>query len=538
MDASLSDLGGKEFQELTHGLRALLAITGVKSATIQSWAYLSEQLERRRGHRMNKVSALSLAVALATSVAAVVTTAEAQAQTLTTLHSFDGTDGSGPTYALTQATNGALYGTASAGGAALAGTVFKITTTGKFELLFSFDNTDGNTPDSALTQGTNGDLYGSTVFGGTNCSGSGCGTLFKITPAGKFSTWFSFDGTNGSRPEGGVTQATNGDLYGTTVLGGVGNVGTVLKITRGGMLTTLDSFNDGGVIYCPSGCRPNGQLIQAAKGDFYGTTFAGGTYGDGTVFRVTPGGTLTTLSSFADGSDGAAPSGALIQSADGNFYGTTQGGGPGLGGTIFMMSAAGTRTTLYSFCSDGTYPNCPDGYYPNAGLIQATDGNFYGTTVYGGANGYGTVFRISPDGSLSTLYSFCSQSDCTDGGFPYAALLQDTDGDFYGATLEGGLGYVGGDTGNGTIFRLSAGLGPFVMTQTTSGKVGSSVNILGSNLTGSTSVTFNGTSATFIVNSTGTVITATVPPGATTGAVQVVTPSGTLDSSVVYTVKP
>ena len=160
------------------------------------------------------------------------------------------------------------------------------------------------------------------------------------------------DGTNGSRPEGGVTQATNGDLYGTTVLGGVGNVGTVLKITRGGMLTTLDSFNDGGVIYCPSGCRPNGQLIQAAKGDFYGTTFAGGTYGDGTVLWVTPGGTLTTLSFlFADGSDGAAPSGALIQSAGGNFYGTTQGGGPGLGGTIFMMSAAGTRTTLYSFCS-------------------------------------------------------------------------------------------------------------------------------------------------------------------------------------------
>ena len=486
---------------------------------------------------MHKPSKLTLAVALVTSVAAIVAIAAAEAQTLTTLHSFDGTDGSEPTYALTQATNGALYGTTTWLGGSLAGTVFKITTTGKFALLSSFDNTDGDTPDSVLTQATNGDLYGSTELGGTSCSGSGCGTLFKITPAGKLSTWLSFDGTNGSRPEGGVMQATNGDFYGTTVLGGVGNVGTVFKITRGGTLTTLDSFNDGGVVYCPGGCRPNGQLIQATNGDFYGTTIAGGAYGYGTVYRITPGGTLTTLSTFANGNDGAAPSGALIQGTDGHFYGTTQSGGPGLGGTVFMMSAAGTRTTLYNFCSEGTYPNCPDGYYPNAGLIQATDGNFYGTTVYGGANGYGTVFRISSNGSLTTLYSFCSQNACTDGGFPYAALLQDTDGDFYGATLEGGLGYVGSDTGNGTIFRLSVGLGPFVMTQTTSGRVGSSVNILGTNLTGSTSVTFNGTSATFTVNSTGTVITATVPPGATTGTVQVVTPSGTLDSNVVYTVK-
>jgi uncharacterized repeat protein (TIGR03803 family) len=198
--------------------------------------------------------------------------------------------------------------------------------------------------------------------------------------------------------------------------------------------------------------------------------------------------------------------------------------------TIHAAQAA-TFTTLYSFC-DKT--NCTDGSGPGAGLIQGTDGNLYGTTSHGGNAGDGTVFEITPGGTLTTLYSFCSHVNnglCTDGEFPAAGLIQATNGDFYGTTLSGGA------NGDGVVFRLSVGLGPFVETQTTSGTVGAAVKILGTDLTGATSVTFNGTPATFAVVSKSH-INATVPTGATTGFVEVVTPGGTLTSNVVYTVKP
>jgi uncharacterized repeat protein (TIGR03803 family) len=176
-------------------------------------------------------------------------------------------------------------------------------------------------------------------------------------------------------------------------------------------------------------------------------------------------------------------------------------------------------------------PNCADGADPTAGLIQATDGNFYGTTLRWGANGAGTVFEITPAGELTTLYSFCSLSNCSDGQSPAAGLIQDTNGTFYGTTESGGVI----SCGCGTVFSLSVGLGPFVETQTTSGKVGAAVKILGTDLTGATSVTFNGEAAAFTVVS-GSEITTKVPTGATSGPVVVVTPGGTLTSNVIFRV--
>ena len=248
------------------------------------------------------------------------------------------------------------------------------------------------------------------------------------------------------------------------------------------------------------------------------------------VFKITPSGTLTTLYRFCSQThcaDGYGPQG-LVQDTDGDFYGTTnQGGANHDSGTVFKITLGGTLTTLYSFCSQSP---CTDGKYPEA-LVQATDGNLYGTTGGGGANSGGTVFKITPSGMLTTVYRFCSQSPCTDGFEPGAALVQDTNGDFYGTTVDGGT------NNNGTLFRLSVGLGPFVKPRPPYGKVGAAVKILGTNLTGATSVSFNGTAAVFTVVSSSE-ITTTVPAGASSGKVQVVTTSGTLSSIAVFRVIP
>ena len=476
------------------------------------------------------------------------------AQTFTTLFSFDNTHGATPEGSLVQATNGYLYGTTFGGGTFNYGTVFKITPSGTLTTLYGFAGypTDGAYPVAGLVQATNGDFYGTTWQGGPNAGGNGdgAGTIFKITPSGTLTTLYSFCSqsgcTDGEFPGAGLVQATNGALYGTTGLGGAnGEGGTVFRITR--TLTTLYSFcSQSG---CTDGNGPEwAGLVQATNGDLYGTTAAGGanggTYGSGagTVFKITPSGTLATLYSFCSQSgctDGEWPNAGLIQATNGDFYGTTWQGGANGGawgdgaGTVFKITPSGKLTTLYSFCSQS---GCTDGENPYYGaLVQATNGDLYGTTWQGGAsggawgNGAGTVFKITPSGKLTTLYSFCSQSGCTDGENPFAGLVQDTNGKFYGTTNRGG------GNGAGTVFSLSVGLGPFVETRPTSGLVGKAVKILGTSLTGATSVSFNGTAATFTVVSA-TEITTTVPNGATTGKVQVVTPSARLSSNVSFRV--
>ncbi len=449
------------------------------------------------------------------------------AQTLTTLYSFDGRYAYAPV-GLVQATNGDFYGTTVIGGAGVEdgyGTIFKVTPGGAGMVLHTFCEKegcpDGAYPNGRLVQATNGDFYGTTSEGGAN----GDGTVFKIAPSGTLTTLHTFDGTDGSFPCA-MFQAGDGGLYGTTGGGGAsaacsGGCGTIFKITPSGALTTLHSF--GGT----DGEGPCA-MTQTTDGNLYGTTGGGGASaacsgGCGTVFKITPSGALTTLYSF-NLSDGERPA-ALIQARNGDLYGTTYMGGANGFGTVFKITPGGALSTLHSF--DGSDRKGPP--WPNLG-VQATNGDFYGTTELGGKvdckEGCGTIFKITPSGTLTTLRSF----DGTDGGDP-SWLIQATNGDFYGTTELGGL------RGAGTVFRLSVGLGPFVETQTTSGKVGDAVKILGTDLTGATSVTFNGTSAVFDVVSSAS-ITTTVPAGATTGTVQVVTPGGTLSSNRKFRVTP
>jgi len=398
----------------------------------------------------------------------------AQSIAFSTLASFDGTDGAGPfLMSLVRGTDGNFYGTTAAGGANNSctggcGVVFKITPAGALTTPYSFCSRqnciDGSGPYAGLVQGSDGNFYGTTYNGGTiyngvnpNCPG-GCGTVFKITPAGTLTTLYSFcsqlNCADGEHPESALVQGSDGNFYGTTSVGGAnGDWGTVFKITSSGMLSTLYSFCS--QPHCTDGAQPLAGLLQASDGNFYGTTLGGGVPGQGgqggTVFKITSSGTLTTLYSFCaqnNCTDGETPSAGLVQASDGNFYGTTEGGGANgpSRGTVFKVTPAGTLTTLYSFCSQ---PNCADGETPYAPLVQAADGNFYGTTYSGGAYncgliGCGTVFKITPAGVLTTLHDF----DSTDGGQPAGGLMQAANGFFYGTT--GG----GGAYGDGTVIRL------------------------------------------------------------------------------------
>jgi uncharacterized repeat protein (TIGR03803 family) len=241
-------------------------------------------------------------------------------------------------------------------------------------------------------------------------------------------------------------------------------------------------------------------------------------------------GTLTTLASFIDFQNGAEPVGGLIQSRDGNLYGTTKVGGANGGGSAFKITSSGTLTALYNFCSAR---GCPDGSILEAPVIQTANGDFFGTTDTGGDSscqdgfGCGTIFKMTQQGVVSTRRKF----EDTDGNDPSGGLLQATSGLLYGATYSGGV------SGEGTIFSLDAGFSPFVRTVPAQRKVGQRVMVLGTNLTGATSVTFNGTAATFTVVSP-SLITTTVPTGATIGPVQVVTPGGTLSSNLPFRVLP
>lgn len=386
---------------------------------------------------------------------------QAQTVTFNTLFSFDGTNGAGPEAGLVQATNGNFYGTTYGGGAYNGnGTAFGITPSGTPTFLYSFCEQeqgtcpDGATPVGGLIQATNGELYGTTSEGGVY----GDGTIFKITLRGKLTTIYSFKGTDGASPQAALIQATDGDLYGTTIGGGAYRGGTVFKINLSGKkLTTLYSFCK--QTNCTDGAQPYAGLIQATDGNFYGTTLSGGlnatpscnggSGGCGTVFKITPHGHLTTMHRFcsdASCADGASPYGGLVQATNGYLYGTTWWNGLGGGaGTIFQIATAApyALTPWYQFCSQ---PECADGGDPYAGLIQATDGNLYGTTqsggagyAYGGLNNGGTIFSIDTavPGSFSLLHTFCSQANCVDGDNPVDALVQATNGVLYGTTDTG-----------------------------------------------------------------------------------------------------
>lgn len=477
----------------------------------------------------------------------------AQAQTFTSLASFDGTDGATPAAPLVQGTSGNLYGTTQTAGANCGtnegcGTVFEITHAGVLTALHSFCDmpscSDGAAPTAALEQATDGNFYGTTQDGGTR----GQGVIFRLTPSGAMKTLYTFcevrNCPNGASPGAGLIQASNGYLYGTTRGGGATlNNGEVFEVSPSGF-RVLYSFCT--QTNCSDGAEPFAPLIQAADGSLYGTTVGGGNPGCngncGTVYKLSLQGQLTTLYSFcsqANCADGANPLAGLVQANDGNFYGTTSNGGSssqcgGGCGTIFKMTPTGNLTTLYSFCHD---VGCPDGEFPYGNLVQATDGNLYGTTSRGGSNQWGTLFRISPDGNFTTLHNFCTQTNCTDGSQPLAGLIQATNGTLYGTTYGGGTGgyCTASFSGCGTVFSLNVGLGPFVTFLRNTAAVGQMFAIIGQGFSGTSTVSLNGTSVSFTVKSN-TLIVVTVPVGATSGYVTVNTPGGTLTSNVPFQV--
>jgi uncharacterized repeat protein (TIGR03803 family) len=482
----------------------------------------------------------------------VATALVAPAQTFTSLVRFKGSNGEYPSSPLVQGQDGSFYGTTEYGGANNGGEAFRISTSDRLRIYSFCSQTnclDGGSPDG-LVLNTDGSFYGTAEYGGVNAKG----TVFKITPKGSLTTLYSFcpqtGCADGSFPIG-LVLGDDGIFYGTTAAGGTNNDGTVFKITPAGLLSTLYSFCS--QANCADGLSPNAGMIQARDGNFYGTTYEGGEnescgylqFGCGTVFKITPQGALTILyrfcsSSYPDCPDGNSPRGGLVQAADGSFYGSTYGIALETGGTIFNITTGGALSTLYTFCS---LPGCADGQGPTGEVVQATDGNLYGTTLIGGLAGGGhysapgTIFELTAGGVLTTLYNFCSQPHCDDGGEPIEGLMQGTNGLLYGSTLSGGGGHCDIDDGCGTVFSLDAGLPPFVTFVRAAGKIGQTGGILGQSFTGTTNVSLNGIPASFTVVSD-TFIRATVPAGATTGYVTVTTPRGTLTSNVPFHVIP
>jgi uncharacterized repeat protein (TIGR03803 family) len=454
----------------------------------------------------------------------------APAQTFTTLDT--GVSAYGP---LVQGVDGNLYGADLTGGSQGHGSLFRITPEGTLSTLHTFITHAGGELPTGLVLALNGNLYGTTNQGGTQSSTcptpvAGCGTVFGFTPTGSLFLLHRFSGADGMYPSAGLTLGSDGNLYGTTngstLKSASGPVyGNIFKINPGGSFTVLHSFSS------TDGAYPLSPLVLGANGNLYGTTTEGGTYGAGTAFMITPGGTFTSLHSFNPTADGNSPEGALVQAANGYFYGTAAFGGATCNGainnngTVFLIGPWGrTFQKLYDFAA-----NCHYGSNPRTGLVLDADGNLYGAasganpSISSGENA--TLFEITQEGRLTTLYTFASST--------YAGpnLMQATNGTFYGTATLIAPGYVP----NKTIFSLSTSLGPFITTVPSRRPIGAKVLILGQGLTGATEVNFNGVLAQFTVSSDTEIITS-VPAGAKTGYVDVTTPKGKLRSKVVFVV--
>ena len=389
----------------------------------------------------------------------------------TVLYSFTGNaDGGYPTWGVIQDWFGNLYGTASSGGAAGSGVVFKLDRRGNETVLYSFTGgADGGYPYAGVTEDWAGNLYGTTSFGGADGAGvtfkldprgnetvlhsftygadggypfagliidffgnlygdassagtAGAGVLFKIDPAGHQTVMYSFPGSDGSNPLSGVIQDAAGNLYGTTTGGGPVNAGVVYKLDATGHETLLHSFTGGA-----DGGSPQSRLIQDSAGYFYGTTQSGGAAGQGTVYKLDGSGDETVLYSFTGGADGAAPSAGLIQDSAGNFYGTTSNGGSAGVGVVFKLDPMGHETVLHNFTG-------PDGSHPYAGVTFDSAGNLYGTTPDGGTRG-GVVYKLDPAGNYTVLQYFDYGPD---GGYPLGGVTLDSAGNLYATTWSGG----------------------------------------------------------------------------------------------------
>lgn len=418
----------------------------------------------------------------------------------------------------------------------------------------------------AAAQGRDGSYYGTSVEGGTN----GLGTIFKITASGTVTTLYSFDGSVGEYPFGGLTLGTDGNFYGTTNRGGSAGFGSIYKVTPAGVVTSLHTFTNTG-----DGTNPSAAPVLGNDGNFYGTTSGvdvSVTEANSTIYKVTPEGVFTVLHTLNPATDGSS-AGPLTLGIDGNFYGGTAGGGANSWGTLFKVTASGAFTLLH------TFTNLADGRQ-GATLAQASNGTFYGAAYLGGANGAGVVFKMTPTGTFTKLHDLNGTTDGTavtgnmtlgtDGNFynvalsngansggtlfkvssagvfskvldfggsnegvsPATGLLQATSGLFFGSTENGG-------TGNAAVFySLNQSLAPFASLVSAAGREGAKIGILGQGFSASSVVKFGGVQATAVTRTGTTFLTATVPSAALTGSVTVVTGRTTLTSSQTFKVTP
>lgn len=429
---------------------------------------MKSKLSVRLAHMTNnRTSFIITCLAVILCAGSATTAAHAQSVTENVVYSFcslqncgDGFNADGT---LTLASDGNYYGTTyenSGDNFSIIqdGTFFKVTPDGILTTLHNFCSkqncTDGVGPDSGAIQGSDGNFYGTAPFGGANgIADGGYGVVFKITPAGEFTTLYSFcsqaNCADGETPVNTLVEGSDGEFYGNTSYGGVSgsnSYGTIFKITSSGSLTVLHKFtggSDGGI--------PYGSLLQGSDGNFYGVTATGGLGvntaeqkpGYGTIFKITPSGTLTTLYSFMNGNDSQGPDSGLMQGSDGNFYGTTGSISGGNNGTVFKMTPSGELTTLAEFATAPPYGSA------YSILAPAGDGNFYGTAPNSGTSDDGSIFKVTPEGVITTLYSFCAAAKCADGAISQSGVSPSSSGSLLG------LAESGGAHGGGALYNLT-----------------------------------------------------------------------------------
>jgi uncharacterized repeat protein (TIGR03803 family) len=458
---------------------------------------------------------LSFFLAPTILVAAFICTVPAQAQTYSVVSDFFGIS-NGPMYLknagqIPQGRDGNLYGTSHEGGTAGLGTFFSVSPSGTELTPYSFDGSKGSYPDFGLTLGSDGNFYSVTPLGGS----SNLGVLYKITSAGAITVLHTFTNTgDGEEPSSPPVQGKDGNYYGiTSQLPG----SVFYKVTPAGVYTVLHTMvsTDG---YDGAG------LTLGSDGNFYGASYYGGTNNEGTIFKVSTKGVYKVLYNF-DGTHGYHSFAPPVQGTDGKFYGITSAGGPTNDGVIYRFTSSGAYTVLHDLTA------ATDGGTPQGGLMQATDGNFYGAASLGGSLGGGTLFKITPAGAFTVVYDF-NGSDDTDGSDPESTLTQNTNGLLYGDT------YYSPGNAYGIFYSLNIGAKPFARLASTSGLVASSVGIFGLGFSSKSVVKFDGVTATGVVLQGTSYITAPVPAGALTGSVTVTTGSTTLTSNAIFKVLP
>jgi uncharacterized repeat protein (TIGR03803 family) len=355
-------------------------------------------------------------------------TQSAQAQTFTVLHNFTSSpDGGYPYGGLVRDESGNLYGTTETGGALDAGTVFKVDKAGKETVLYSFQGgSDGANPFAGVVRDSQGNLYGTTANGGS----SSAGTVFKLSKTGKETVLYSFlGGSDGCYPYGGLLRDSAGNLYGTTEVCGASGIGTVFKVSKTGQETILHSFAGGE----KDGEYPSfTTLLMDAKGVLYGVTEQGGAINLGTVYKLTKSGKLTVLHSFNGGTtDGCDIFGTPAMDRAGNLYGTANACGSAGAGMVWKVTPKGAETVLHNFTGGSS-----DGSEPVAGVVLDAKGNLYGDTYQGGSFNLGTAYELSKTGALTILHTF----DGSEGSYLYAGVIRDASGTLYGTSLYGGSG--------------------------------------------------------------------------------------------------